>query len=304
MQDTMANSRRIWMGQVIEMPLILGGHSFISQLGNDLPASEPDQCGIVESCLDHSIRWFDTTYQPERIALGNVLRVIGRRNEATILAWNFFTDFSADDRPPEPEYYRPHHIDIVLEQLCTDYVDCLVVIPLNDAEENRRQEELLIEWRKRGYVRSLGLWIENPAIIERFRHNNPFRFALRPFNITTMEAAPIFAACKRVGWETIATSPFRRGWELDKIIAAALAGGYGTAESLRPVLADLMLRFSLFQRDVDRVIIGMRKVEWIKRNVQSVSKGPLTGDEHRWLQQLRALTLKKQSCWQRVRRLF
>jgi aryl-alcohol dehydrogenase-like predicted oxidoreductase len=66
----------------------------------------------------------------------------------------------------------------------------------------------------------------------------------------------------------------------------------------------LMLRFSLFQRDVDRVIVGMRKVEWIDRNVESVSRGPLTADEHRRLQHLRGLTLRKRRWWQRVRHLF
>ena len=305
MPDTMADRRRIEMGQATDVPLILGGHSFINQLGNDPPVSDRDQHRIVEACLDHGVRWFDTTYQPERIALGNVFQAIGRRNEATILAWNFFTDFSPDDQPTGPEYYRPHHINIILEQLRTDHVDCLVAIPLNDAEENKRQKELLIEWRRKGYVRSLGLWIQDPATIERFRHDNPFRFAVRPFNIiTAKEAGPIFAACKTSGWETLATSPFLRGWELDKMIAAGAAQGYGDAETLRPIVADLMLRFVLFQRDIDRVIIGMRKIEWIERNLESVSKGPLTADEHRWLQRLRALTLKKHRWWQRVRHLF
>jgi len=150
----MADSQGMEMGKVTEMPLILGGHSFISQLGNDPSVSERDQCGIVESCLDHSIRWFDTTYQPERIALGNVLHSLGRRNEATIMAWNFFTDFSPQDQPTRPEYYRPNHIDLILEQLHTDHVDCLVAIPLDDPEENQRQVELLIEWQRKDYVRS------------------------------------------------------------------------------------------------------------------------------------------------------
>src|SRR5207248_7353313 len=142
-------------------------------------------------------------------------------------------------------------------------------------------------------------------MIERFRHDNPFRFAVRPFNIiTAKEAGPIFAACKTSGWETLATSPFLRGWELDKMIAAGAAQGYGDAGTLRPIVADLMLRFSLFQRDVDRVIIGMRKVEWIKRNAESVSKGPLTADEYRWLQRMRAFTLTKQPWWHRIRRSF
>src|SRR6266566_8981771 len=280
-------SRARLMRPPTELPLILGGHSFISQLGNDPPVAKRDHYRIVESCLDGGIRWFDTTYQPERIALGNVLHAIERRNEATIMAWNFFTDFSPDDPVGKPEYYQPYHIDVILEQLRTDYVDCLVAILLNDPEENKRQEELLIEWRRKGYVRSLGLWIQDPAIIEQFRHDNPFRFAIRPFNITTTdEAGPIFAACKTLGWETIATSPFGRGWEIDKMIAAASARGYGDAETLRPIVADLMLRFSLFQDNVDRVIVAMRKVEWINRNLESVSRGPLTVDELRWLRSL------------------
>jgi aryl-alcohol dehydrogenase-like predicted oxidoreductase len=304
MLGTIDNRGRSATNQAPELPLILGGHSFIRQLGNDPPVPKRDQCRLVDSCLDHAVRWFDTTYQPERIALGNVFQAVGRRNEATIIAWNFFTDFSPTDRPPNPEYYRPHHIDVILEQLQTDYIDCLVVIPSSNPEEDQRQVELLVEWQKQGYVHFLGLWIEDSRINERFARGNPFRFAIRPLNVTTTDAAPIFAACKSAGWETIATSPFRRGWELDNIIAAAAAHGYGPPEAMRPLVADLMLRFSLFQCDVDRVIVGMRKVEWIHRNVESVAKGPLTPDEHRRLEDLRALTLKKHRWWKRFRRFF
>ena len=141
-------------------------------------------------------------------------------------------------------------------------------------------------------------------MIEPFRDDNPFRFAVRPFNITTDEAAPIFAACKMAGWVTLATSPFLRGWELDKMIAAGAAQGYGDAETLRPIVADLMLRFVLFQRDIDRVIIGMRKIEWIECNLESASKGPLTAEEDHWLQDLRKLTLKKRGWWKRFRGFF
>lgn len=286
------------MNLVIDAPLILGGHSFISQLGNDPAASAHDQQAIVESCLDHGISWFDTTYQPERLALGKVLNDLGRRDEATILAWNFFTDFGPGDGVGEPEYYHPGHIDIILEQLRTDYVDCLVVLPLDNSEKNNRQIELVIEWRGKGYVRSLGLWVENPAMIKLSQAANPFRFAIRPFNITAKDAAPVFAAYKTAGWETLATSPFVRGWKLDQIIAEASSRGYGEGNTLRPVLADLMLRFSLFHGNVDRVIVAMRNVEWINRNLESVCRGPLTAPELSWLQSLSAD--RKRRWWQRL----
>jgi aryl-alcohol dehydrogenase-like predicted oxidoreductase len=286
--------------EVTEIPLILGGHSFISQLGNDPAACEQEQHAIVESCLDHGIRWFDTTYQPERPALGKVLHQLGRRAEAHILAWNFFTDFAPGEAVGEASYYQPGHIDIILEQLRTSYVDCLVVAPLDDAEKNQQQEELMLRWQRQGYVRYLGLWVPDAPVVERYRNKNPFRFAIRPFNITTDDAGPVFAACKTAGWETIATSPFFRGWELDRMVAEGVARGYGGAETLRPKLADLMLRFSLFQPGVDRVIVAMRKAEWVRRNLESVSKGPLTVKERRLLLGLRNPETKKRPLWRRV----
>jgi aryl-alcohol dehydrogenase-like predicted oxidoreductase len=291
------------MNRAIEAPLVLGGHSFISQLGNDLPASAQEQRAIVESCLDHGIRWFDTTYQPERIALSNALHALARCDEARILAWNFFTDFGPGDALGQPDYYRPGHIDVILEQLRMPYVDCLVMVPLANRDENQRQIELMIEWRRKGYARSLGLWVDAPWIVEHYRHENPFRFAIRSFNVTT-DDAPVFANCKICGWETLATSPFVRGWQLDRMIVEASARGYGEPEALRPLLADLMLRFSLYQGSVDRVIVAMRKVEWITRNLESVSKGPLTAEEQRWLLRLRKLTARRERWQNRVRKLI
>lgn len=283
-----------------EIPLILGGHSFISQLGNDPPASEQEQLRIVEACLDRGIRWIDTTYQPERVALGKLLDRLGRRADAAILAWNFFTDFAPGDPVGGASYYNPEHIGVILEQLRTSYVDCLVVVPLDDPEKNHQQEELALSWRKKGYVRSLGLWVEDMANSEHRRDKNEFRFAIRPVNVTIEGADRVFAAWKMSGWETIATSPFFRGWELDKMVAEASARGLSGSERLRPMLADLMLRFSLFQPGVDRLIVAMRKEEWIVRNLESVSKGPLTSKELGLLKCLRNPAAKTDRWWRRL----
>ena len=76
--------------------LILGGHSFIAQLGSDPAPDEKTQDAIVAACLDSGITTFDTTYLPERIALGKALQRLGRRSEAQLIAWNFFTDFGPE----------------------------------------------------------------------------------------------------------------------------------------------------------------------------------------------------------------
>lgn len=280
--------------------LVLGGHSFISQLGNDPAASEREQLDIVESCLNNGIRGFDTTYQPERTALGKALALLGRRDEATIYAWNFFTDFVPGEPVGKAELYQPHHIDLVLEQLRTRYVDCLVVVPSPEDEHDQRQIELLTEWRRKGYVRALGLWVDDVSRVSRYHDSDQFSVAIRPFNITTgADGRAVFAAYRSRGWETLATSPFFRGWELDRIVtAASVRGGYEAA-SLRTQAADLMLRYALFEGNADRIVVAMRKAEWIRHNLESIARGPLTEREHRLLQKLRRLAEKR--WWQKLR---
>jgi hypothetical protein len=117
------------MKQKSELPLVLGGHSFIAQLGSDPLASEEEQLHIVEACLEHKIRWFDTTYRPERVALGRTLAALDRRAEATVLGWNFFADFLPGESVGEAACYRPESIEIILEDLRMSWVDCLVMVP-------------------------------------------------------------------------------------------------------------------------------------------------------------------------------
>ena len=271
------------MGQKAEIPFILGGHSYIKQLGNDFPTDRELQVKIVETCLNKGIRWFDTTYQPERIALGNALDQLGRREEAVVIVWNFFTQFGPEESVGGAHYYQPHHLELMLEQLKTDYIDRLVVHKLGDEKQNRRQEGLAISWQEKGYVRHLGTWAPSANALEIFGEDNPYSFMVRPYNITTNDAAPAFAACKELGWENYACSPFVRGWELDKLVDKSLSRDGGKKLELRSKISDLMLRYSLFMPHVDRLIVAMRKVEWIEQNIQSYQKGKITQEELDWL---------------------
>ena len=268
------------------LPLVLGGHSFINQLGNDPMASEEEQIRIVEACLDNGIVWFDTTYQPERIALGRALEVLGRCDEAKIMAWNFFVDFHARGEVGGPVYYRPHHLDLLQEQLRTDFVDALVVHGMSDARENLRQEELAVSWQEAGHVGMLGTWHPGEDARATYGPDNPYAFMVRPYNVTTADAGPAFAACKRLGWDTFACSPFVRGWRLDELLGKAKQTETSDADELRARLADRMLRYSLFQRNVDKLVVAMRKAEWVTVNAASVARGPLSEGELDWLDAL------------------
>ena len=270
-----------------ESSLILGGHSFIKQLGTDPVADQDLQIKIVETCLDNGILWFDTTYQPERIALGKALDQLGRREEATIMAWNFFADFGPEDKTVGSVYYQPHHIDLMLEQLRTDYIDRLVVHDVRDEEEESKQRSLVVTWLQKGYAKQLGTWSPSENVKEVYGADNPYSFMVRPYNITKEDAAPAFAACKELGWENYACSPFVRGRELDKLVGKALSLYGGEEPEIRAKAADLMLRFSLFGPNVDRLIVGIRRTEWVKRNIHSQNKGELTPEELEWLNAVR-----------------
>ena len=100
---------------------------------------------------------------------------------------------------------------------------------------------------------------------------------VRPRNVTNADDAdPAFAACKRLGLRTLACSPFVRGRWLDKLVAHA-------GEGRRARIADAMLRFSLFGENVDGLIVGIRKPEWVAANVAAAARGPLSEDERNWL---------------------
>jgi aryl-alcohol dehydrogenase-like predicted oxidoreductase len=276
------------------VPLILGGHTFITQLGNEPQPTQAEQVGIIEACLDNGVRMFDTTHRPEREGLGRSLKELGRRDEAIIIGWNFFEDVGtgAEDRLDRPGPYVPKRIEEMLEQLQTDRIDYLVVHELDggaNEEVERAQETVAIEYQKRGVIGKLGVWEPGPQLIEKYGRDNPYDFMMSPFNVlSAVHNEPAFVASKELGWETLAVSPFIRGWELDKMVSAAAALDPGAAESdLRVRLADLMLRFSLGHPAVDAVTTAMRRTEWVTRNVASAAKGPLDDSEQAWLNKVR-----------------
>ncbi|HET7120508.1 MAG TPA: aldo/keto reductase [Solirubrobacterales bacterium] len=269
-----------------QLPLVLGGHSFIEQLGND-PAPSPEGAAeLVERCLDAGITWFDTTYQPERVALGAALARLGRRPEAHLIAWNFFEAFGPGDEVGDAAAYEAHSLDQICEELGTDRVELLVVHPVEDAAAQRRQEELAGTWLAEGRVGELGLWAFSATELRTVRRDVPYAWIVAPFNAADRAAADVFPAARGRGARGIATSPFGRGWDLERLVAAASTqGGSSTADAAAEV-ADLMLRFSLFESSADRLVVSMRRPRWIPANVASVERGPLNATERERLTNL------------------
>jgi aryl-alcohol dehydrogenase-like predicted oxidoreductase len=246
--------------------LVLGGHSFIQQLGTDAAPDADQAVEIVAACLDNGIVSFDTTYAPERVALGRALATLGRRDEATILAWNFFEHFGPDEQVGASTAYRPHHLQLMLDELQTDRIDLLIVHPVEDPAEQAQQQEVALEWLRQGYVRQLGVFMPDLDAAAA-----PYSVAVAPYNVSTPDAATAFAAYADRGWQTYAVSPFVRGWELERIVGES---SRATAE-----IADLMLRYAAFGPNVDFLIVAMRKVEWVTANIDSWRRGPLDESE-------------------------
>ena len=246
----------------------LGGHSFIAQLGNDPPASFEEQCAVVAACLDAGIQLIDTTYYQERVALRQVLRALGRRDEAEIAAWNFFRQPGREDDLVGPTPYAPHHIDVMLEELQTDHIDLLVIHTHENAEELRRELQLAERWQAQGKVRSVALGMVEAAHLRALGTDHPITHVLAPYNAFTQGATAVFAQAREQGLRTIALSPFVRGWKLDEI------------DEDPATVAPILLRWAAFSDHVDRVVVAMRRREWVAANVRALRQGPLTAAEN------------------------
>jgi aryl-alcohol dehydrogenase-like predicted oxidoreductase len=237
----------------------------MQQLGNDPKPALEEQIEIVSTCLDSGIRLFDTTYYQERVALGGILEHLGRRGEARIMAWNFFRQPGReDDLVPHTPYER-HHLDIMLEELQTDFIDTLVVHADDGADGQRRELELAQDWMESGKVGSVALGMAKARHLDVLPEGHPISSVLIPYNAFAREAADIFA--KALGMERISLSPFVRGWKLDEI-------GEDPAEA-----SGILLRWVASQDLVDHVIVSMRKREWVRANLDAVAGGPLTSGE-------------------------
>ena len=108
--------------------LILGGHTFFSSWSNEGRLTPAEHVDLVEQCLDSGITTFDTTYQGERLALGEALRRCGRRNEATIICWNFLDKLEGPESSHDPKKDRPRlctqdTLNQWLTELQTDSLD-------------------------------------------------------------------------------------------------------------------------------------------------------------------------------------
>ncbi|RAP77165.1 aldo/keto reductase [Paenibacillus montanisoli] len=245
----------------------LGGHSFIEELGNDPLASFEEQCAIVDACLDNGIQLIDTTYYQERVALGNVLQALGRRKEAEIMAWNFFNLPGQSDKLVGFSCYEPHHIDMMLKELQTDYIDVLVIHAHEDERKLRQEMDLAKRWVDEGKVRRVGLGMVGPDHLAGLPADHPVTHVLAPYNLFHQGAKDTFGMAKEMGLTTVALSPFIRGWKLNEIAAD------------KNQTADLLLRWVTGQQLVDRVIVSMRKREWVQSNLQAVKRGLLTEKE-------------------------
>ena len=177
-----------------------------------------------------------------------------------MVAWNFFEDFGPADSVGSHAPYEPQHIGQLCGNCRPSTSTIWWCIPWKTRANKTRQEQLAITWQTQGLVGHLGTWMP-----ELGADAGPYSFAVAPCNVAT-DSAERFAAYKAKGWETFGTSPFVRGWELDKRAAG----------KDRAAVADQMLRYAAFANNVDRLIVAMRRVEWVGVNLASVSRGPLS----------------------------
>ncbi|MFC5649946.1 aldo/keto reductase [Paenibacillus solisilvae] len=251
----------------IHSKLGLGGHTFIAELGNDPLATFEEQCEIVRTCLNESIHLIDTTYYQERAALGQIFTAIGRREEARVMAWNFFKEPGKENELVPFTPFESAHIRQMLEELQTDSIDILVIHAHDDSVKLKQELSLAKQWMSEGKVKKVGLGMAQLKHLQLLPDDHPVTHVLAPYNAFRLEAAEMFTYARDYGMTTIALSPFIRGWKLDEL---------GEQKSMA---ADLLLRWVTQQPLIDHVIVSMRAKDWIHANLQAAGRGPLNEKE-------------------------
>ena len=260
--------------------LILGGHSFFSSLSAEPDMTPAEHVELVTTCLDLGITTFDTTYAGERLALGAALEACGRREEATIICWNFLDRLDENWTPSgdRPRLITPAALEQWREELRTERLDWVCIHELDEATEaeHQAQQDLCASWLEAGHISRLGIWSPGAKAASKYGANSPYSFMVTPFNVANTDAQP-FEACAALGWECFACSPFVRGWDLEKMVAAG--GDQPSQEGAESLIADRMLRFSLHQPFVHGLVTATRRVEWVGVNLESAARGPLSAEE-------------------------
>ena len=245
----------------------LGGHSFIEELGNDPMASFQEQSAIVNACRENGMRWIDTTYYQERVALGKLLSSKALRPELFITAWNFFRQPGRENQLVGSTTYCPNSLSEQLQELQTDYVDLLVIHRSDNSADFLAELEMAKQWRDAGLIRAIGLGMARAGDITGLPEGHPISHVLAPYNAFDTRAVDLFREAKTAGITTVAMSPFTRGWNLDKL------GGD------RKTLASLLLRWVTSQDIVDIVFLAMRRLEWVVANREAEDQGLLSEGE-------------------------
>jgi aryl-alcohol dehydrogenase-like predicted oxidoreductase len=256
--------------------LVLGGHSFIRQLGTDAEPSREEAARIVAACLDQGITRFDTTYLPERVRLGQALSDLDRHDEAEVSAWNFFEEEHADGSLGGPAEWTQERFDLACEQCQRDIIDLLVVHPVPDPAAQARQEALAVDWLDQGLVSALAAWSPNRQRVS--ISPTPYSILVHPCNPAQGSQLGIFPLAKIHGWETWGCSPFVRGYDLDRAVEKS---GEDRAQ-----LASDLLRFARHQPSVDALIVSMRHHSLVAANREAEDLGPLPVERRQELEAL------------------
>nr|WP_275422569.1 aldo/keto reductase [Paenibacillus mucilaginosus] len=226
------------------------------------------------------IHGFDTTYYQERVHLGRILEELGRREEAMLMAWNFFQEEGREQETVSFTPYEPHHLAWQLEELRTTWLDMLVIHVHDEQERLMEELSLAAQWVRKGKIRQLALGMARAEHVERLPESHQVSYILTPYNFFHRQPGEAaFRSARQRGIRCIALSPFVRGWKLEK-----LAGS-------RADNASLLLRWLTGKPEVDGVVVSMRNKDWVGANLAAERAGQLSVRELQELEEkLRVLS--------------
>ena len=263
---------------------ILGGHSFIAPLGRDAEPSPVEKGAIVAACLEHGIDVFDTTYAPERSQFAQAVTCCnaGSSVNACPILWNFFGGLTDPLPGPQP-WTEARWTEALAELQPWTGRPNVVLHTVDDLTIDRQQIATVVRWKHEGRIGALGLW---PGSLANWADDqvDALDFVVAPWNVASAgKSRPLFIAARERGLITVGTSPFTRGWEVDRLAKRLAIFEQRPVAEARSRVADALLRFAAFAPEVDHLIVAMRSSAYVTDNFASLERGPLSPHEQRWI---------------------
>ena len=255
--------------------------------------TDAESIKILNAALDLGINYFDTSidYGRSEERIGTAFR---KKRDQVILATKCGCAVGDGQGEHAPHIFTPSNIRSgvaqSLRRLGTDYIDVMQLHgnPTRKELEEQGGLEALVELRKQGVIRHLGLSTRKPYIQEFLDVDLLSVFQL-PYSAIQRQHEDIADSLSSRGKTVVARGVVGRGSVANSWSSIPIGMKFGQAQSVWEAAGideilggmsriEFMIRFALMRNSVGICLIGTADASHLEENVRAAEKGPLSAE--------------------------